>query len=242
MKTADRMGAHRGSITVTEMQTFLEGSKYHGFKRWLFENRSRWRLYDTDGSGAIEKAELGNAVEAFLEAEIPAEVRQNHAERQVEARRMLRGSDRCVQPEGAEPPEDGEASGSGEAGLAGLAAMMESHPQLNVGGVVVTRHQKASQDMIDMCLLTVKASKLASSSEESLLGILGKLRHTIEGHYTAHKQMVTAALQQAQGHPSEVMKEENTVLKVSVEHLEGILALERAKTRHLEAIVAAATS
>lgn len=234
MKTADRMGSHRGSITVTEMQTFLEGSKYHGFKRWLFENRGRWRIYDQDGSGAIEKAELGQAVEDFLEAKIPEEVRQAHADRQAEAKRMLRGPE---PPQQLRSQEEDAAEKQEGGGLAGLAAMMESHPQLNVGGVVVTRHQKAAQDMIDMCLLSIKSSKLGSSGE-AVEGVLGKLKQTLDGHYQAHRQMVTAALQQAQSHPNEVMKEENSVLKVSVEHLEGLLAHERAKTRHLEAVVA----
>ena len=106
---------------------------------------------------------------------------------------------------------------------------------LNVGGMIVSRHEKAVGDLVDLCELTVKSK---TGGTEAVLGMLGKVRSVVSEHYNSHRQMLNTALAKTDESPNELMEEENAMLKMRLEHLEESLAKERAKSRHLEAICA----
>jgi len=56
--------AKNGQLTCTEMQTFLRGTKYEGFMRWITDMK-QWCIFDKDLSGTIALNELQAALRAY---------------------------------------------------------------------------------------------------------------------------------------------------------------------------------
>jgi len=74
MSIADQHSVN-GRLTVNEMQTFLQNTRYEGFMRWITTQKN-WNLHDRNRSGTIEIDELAGAMQRYKE-EFTAAVMQN---------------------------------------------------------------------------------------------------------------------------------------------------------------------
>jgi len=71
LQMADRHSANR-RLSVSEMQTFLQNTKYEGFMKWITTQKN-WSTLDRNRSGAIELDELTTAIERYKENVPPTE-------------------------------------------------------------------------------------------------------------------------------------------------------------------------
>jgi len=63
MQIADQHSVN-GRLTVNEMQTFLQNTRYEGFMRWITTHKN-WNLHDKNRSGTIELEELADAMQRY---------------------------------------------------------------------------------------------------------------------------------------------------------------------------------
>ena len=65
MRLADAINRN-GTLSVSEMGVFLQGTAHEGLSNWLNEQRQRrFKLYDANGDGGLQLAELIQAVLAY---------------------------------------------------------------------------------------------------------------------------------------------------------------------------------
>jgi hypothetical protein len=64
--------SRNGSLTVTEMQTFLSGTPHQEFMRWITKSK-QLLAFDRDRSGTIEQEELRHALHEFWNASVAAQ-------------------------------------------------------------------------------------------------------------------------------------------------------------------------
>lgn len=72
MKCADSH-SRNGSLTVTEMQTFLRGTPHEDFMLWVTKTK-QWLAFDRNRSGTMELEELRTALHGFYAAKARGEI------------------------------------------------------------------------------------------------------------------------------------------------------------------------
>ena len=67
MDIADRF-SRNGRLSVTEIKTYLQGTKFEPFAAWVSDTKTMAKL-DADRDGTLDIGELATAVGAFYDVE-----------------------------------------------------------------------------------------------------------------------------------------------------------------------------